>query len=156
MLTSLYSYTTATELMQLRRSLLHSAKVSEGPQLGDLLSSRASAIIDVDRQCLTLVGALARKRGDLAGAIKSLTSLHNLTKADAEDHSTEFAEVLWMQGQHSLALSQLKRLVETDRYQKPRQPREHWLRANAMSLLVSRSTPRRAIHEYSPPVVSSN
>jgi ataxia telangiectasia mutated family protein len=126
----------ADELLNVRLSLLQAAKTAEGPQLGDLVSSKIAGLISVERDCLTILGSLARARGDLSGAITALTRVQHLTRADANDHSTEFAEVLWLQGQHGLALEQLKRLLKTRNYLKPSKPQEFWLRANVLSLLV--------------------
>jgi len=129
----------ADELLNVRLSLLQSAKSAEGPQLGDLLSTKTAGLISIERDCLTVIGSLARARGDLPGAITALTRVQHLTQADANDHSTEFAEVLWLQGQHGLALEQLKRLLRTRNYTKPASPQQFWLRANVLSLLVSRA-----------------
>lgn len=127
----------ADDILNVRLSLLHAAKASEGPQIGDLLSMRTAGLVSVERDCLTALGALARAKGDLSGAVTALTRVQNLTQADANDHSTEFAEVLWLQGQHGLALEQLKRLLRTKNYARPSKPQEFWLRANVLSLLAS-------------------
>jgi hypothetical protein len=129
----------ADEILNVRLSLLQAAKSAEGPQLGDLVSAKAAGLISIERDCLTAIGSLARARGDLSGAITALTRVQHLTQADANDHSTEFAEVLWLQGQHGLALEQLKRLLRTRIYLKPANPQQFWLRANVLSLLVSKA-----------------
>lgn len=143
----------ADDILNVRLSLLQAAKASEGPQLGDLLSMRTVGLISVERDCLTALGVLARARGDLSGAVTALTRVQNLTQADANDHSTEFAEVLWLQGQHGLALEQLKRLLRTKNYARPSKPQEYWLRANVLSLLVSSIGPicvKTLAHTYNP------
>ena len=127
----------ADDILNVRLSLLHAVKASEGPQLGDLVSVRTAGLISVERDCLTALGVLARARADLSGAVTALTRVQNLSQADANDHSTEFAEVLWLQGQHGLALEQLKRLLRTKIYARPTRPQEFWLKANVLSLLVS-------------------
>jgi hypothetical protein len=133
----MFRYPMADEILNVRLSLIASAKSLEGPQLGDMQSARTSGLLSIERDCLTAIGVLARNRGDLPGAISALTKVQSLTVADAADHRTEFAEVLWLQGQHSLALGQLKSLLRSRAYAKPLKPEEYWLRANVLSLLVS-------------------
>lgn len=99
------------QILSVRLSLIRSAKQQDEWQLGDMVASRGRLLVKLERNCLEKLGLLARKRGDLNGAIKVLAEQQSLTTFDAADHVSEFAEVLWLQGDHSLAIDQLKNIL---------------------------------------------
>ncbi|KAJ9091685.1 hypothetical protein QFC19_008976 [Naganishia cerealis] len=96
------------QIMSVRLSLIRSARQQDEWQLGDMVASRGRFLLQLERGCLQQLGLLARERKDLNGAIKILAEQQSLTAIDAADHVTEFAEVLWLQGDHGLAIDQLK------------------------------------------------
>ncbi|KAI5453722.1 Serine/threonine-protein kinase tel1, variant 2 [Naganishia albida] len=96
------------QILSVRLSLIRSARSQDEWQLGDMMGNRGKVLLQLERQCLQQLGSLARQRGDLDGAIKFLAKQQSLTPSDAADHVSEFAEVLWLQGDHGLAIDQLK------------------------------------------------
>lgn len=96
------------QILSVRLSLIRSAKSQEEWQLGDMVAARGKLLLQLERQCLQQLGSIARERKNLDGAIKILAEEQSLTASDAADHVSEFAEVLWIQGDHALAIDQLK------------------------------------------------
>ena len=96
------------QILSVRLSLIRSAKSHEEWQLGDMLAERGRVLLQLERQCLRQLGDIARQRKNLDAAIRILAEQQSLTASDAADHVGEFAEVLWMQGDHALAIDQLK------------------------------------------------
>lgn len=96
------------QILFVRLSLIRSARTQDEWQLGDMMAERGRVLLGLERQCLQQLGLLARQRENLNGAIKILAEQQSLTPTDAADHVSEFAEVLWMQGDHGLAIDQLK------------------------------------------------
>ena len=96
------------QILAVRLSLIRSAKSHEEWQLGDMVADRGKVLLQLERQCLRHLGDIARQRKNLDGAIKILAEQQSLTASDAADHVSEFAEVLWIQGDHALAIDQLK------------------------------------------------
>jgi hypothetical protein len=96
------------QILAVRLSLIRSAKSHEEWQLGDMVADRGRVLLELERRCLQQLGSIARERKNLNGAIKILAEQQSLTASDAADHVSEFAEVLWIQGDHALAIDQLK------------------------------------------------
>jgi hypothetical protein len=96
------------QILSVRLSLIRSARSQDEWQLGDMMANRGKVLLHLERQCLQQLGSLAREKGDLDGAIKILAKQQSLTPSDAADHVSEFADVLWLQGDHGLAIDQLK------------------------------------------------
>lgn len=95
------------QILSVRLSLIRSARSQDEWQLGDMMANRGKVLLQLERQCLQQLGSLARQKGNLDGAIKILAKQQSLTPSDAADHVSEFAEVLWLQGDHGLAIDQL-------------------------------------------------
>jgi hypothetical protein len=86
----------------------------ETKALGNMLSERARCLNRLTVACELSISALARRSlrtpeavNAIAGARRAAAELEDITQNEV---ALEFAQVLWMKGEHALAIDQLRRI----------------------------------------------
>ncbi|KAJ9091940.1 hypothetical protein QFC20_007506 [Naganishia adeliensis] len=102
------------QILSVRLSLIRSARSQDEWQSGDMKANRGKVLLQLERQCLQHLGSLARRTGDLDGAIKILAEQQSLSPSGPADHVIESADILWLQGDHGLAIDRLKTALSID------------------------------------------
>ncbi|GMK57115.1 hypothetical protein CspeluHIS016_0309550 [Cutaneotrichosporon spelunceum] len=102
-------FKSAERLSATRLSLIRSARVRESKNLfGDLVSLQAEGLMKMESQCQLHMSRLARKEGNLQAAVNAITAVRTLEQSVgslSESAQDEFSQVLWAQGEHSLAIN---------------------------------------------------
>jgi hypothetical protein len=99
--------------MSIRKSLLAAANnATDIPiALGDMLSDPSRFLTGLSVQCDLYVCHLARsssRKFEALNAIASARKAASLVEGLEQAVAIEFAEVLWMQGEHALAIEQMR------------------------------------------------
>lgn len=112
----IYSFADAERIMAARRSLIAAARSREAPQVfGDLDTPRLALLNTLDVQALLRTGQLARAEGNIQASTNALvaaTKLDSPTVVRSEAVQDEFAQVLWAQNEHMLAIQHVDERVK--------------------------------------------
>ncbi|BEI92084.1 uncharacterized protein CcaverHIS019_0409040 [Cutaneotrichosporon cavernicola] len=104
-----FEFKSAERLSATRLSLIRSARARESKNLfGDLVSLQAEGLMKMESQCQLHMSKLARKEGNLQAAVNAITAVRTLEQSVgslSETAQDEFSQVLWAQGEHSLAIN---------------------------------------------------
>jgi ataxia telangiectasia mutated family protein len=102
--------------MATRRSLIAASRSREAPQVfGDLHTPRLTLLNTLDVKALLRTGQLARAEGNIQASINALvaaTKLDTSTEIESEAVQDEFAQVLWAQNEHMLAIQHVDERVK--------------------------------------------
>ena len=98
--------------MATRISLLRSARQKEErQQIGTTLTPFIASLMDIEKQCLTRISEAARESHNLQIALNSVIRAQKLERSPTASVSQEFANVLWDQREHKVAVQFLKDLI---------------------------------------------
>jgi ataxia telangiectasia mutated family protein len=108
----LSSFPALENIVATRISLLRSARQQEQrQQIGTALTPFISGLMDIEKQCLTRISEAARESHNLQIALNSVIRAQKLERSPTAFVSQEFANVLWDQGEHKVAVQFLKDLI---------------------------------------------
>jgi serine-protein kinase ATM len=121
-----------------RISLLRSARQKEQrQQIGPALTPLISGLVDIEKQCLTRISEAARESHNLQIALNSVIRAQKLERSPTAFVSQEFANVLWDQGEHKVAVQFLKDLIRPHfPDMKSETTRDHTQKASLLARLV--------------------
>ena len=106
------SFPALEDIVATRISLLRSARQKEQrQQIGTALTPFISGLMDIEKQCLTRISEAARESHNLQIALNSVIRAQKLERFPTALVSQEFANVLWDQREHKVAVQFLKDLV---------------------------------------------
>jgi serine-protein kinase ATM len=95
-----------------RISLLRSARQKEQrQQIGTAPTPLISNLMDIEKRCLTRISEAARESHNLQVALNSVIRAQKLERSPSALVSQEFANVLWAQKEHKVAVQFLKDLI---------------------------------------------
>ena len=98
--------------MATRISLLRSTRQKEQrQQIGTAATPFISGLKDIETQCLSRISEAARESHNLQIALNSVIRAQKLERSPSALVSQEFANVLWGQREHKVAVQFLKDLV---------------------------------------------
>ncbi|KAH9066543.1 hypothetical protein EDB87DRAFT_1718946 [Lactarius vividus] len=99
-------------IMAARISLLRSTRQKEQrQQIGTAATPFISGLMDIEKQCLTRISEAARESHNSQIALNSVIRAQKLERSPSALVSQEFANVLWGQREHKVAVQFLKDLV---------------------------------------------
>ncbi|KAG8989610.1 Serine/threonine-protein kinase tel1 [Tulasnella sp. JGI-2019a] len=101
-------------IMATRISFLRSRRLQEAAsQIGDLTSDAGISFMEAEQSCLIHLGEAARNNNRAQLALNSLQRAQELITSDISSFNLEceFASVLWMQGEHKIAVDHLRSLM---------------------------------------------
>lgn len=94
--------------------------------------------MDIEKQCLTRISETARESHNLQIALNSVIRAQKLERSPTALVSQEFANVLWDQGEHKVAVQFLKDLIRLHfRDKKSETTRDHTQKASLLARLVT-------------------
>ena len=136
----LSSFPALENIMATRISLLRSARQKEQrQQIGNAVTPFISGLIDIEKQCLTRISEAARESHSLQIALNSVIRAQKLERSPTAVVSQEFANVLWDQGEHKVAVQFLKDLIRPHFQDiKSETTRDHTEKASLLARLVGR------------------
>lgn len=98
--------------MATRISLLRSTRQKEQrQQIGTAATLFISGLMDIEKQCLSRISEAARESHNSQIALNSVIRAQKLERSPSALVSQEFANVLWGQKEHKVAVQFLKDLV---------------------------------------------
>jgi ataxia telangiectasia mutated family protein len=98
--------------MATRISLLRSTRQKEQrQQIGTAATPFISGLMDIEKQCLSRISKAARESHNSQIALNSVIRAQKLERSPSALVSQEFANVLWGQKEHKVAVQFLKDLV---------------------------------------------
>ena len=107
-----FSFPALENIMATRISLLRSARQKEErQQIDTTLTPFRTSLMDIEKQCLTRVSEAARESHNLQIALNSVIRSQKLERSPTALVSQEFANVLWDQREHKVAVQFLKDLI---------------------------------------------
>jgi ataxia telangiectasia mutated family protein len=93
--------------------------------------------MDIEKQCLTRISEAARESHNLQIALNSVIRAQKLERSPTALVSQEFANVLWGQGEHKVAVQFLKDLIRLHFSDKKSETtRDHTQKASLLARLV--------------------
>ena len=130
--------------MATRISLLRSARHKEQrQQVGTTLTPFITCLMDIEKQCLTRISEAARESHNLQIALNSVIRAQKLERSPTALVSQEFANVLWDQKEHKVAVQFLKDLIRLHFPDKKSETtRDHLQKASLLAQLVTCIHPR--------------
>ena len=134
----LSSFPALENIMATRISLLRSARHKEQrQQIGTTLTPFISGLMNIEKQCLTRISEAARGSHNLQIALNSVIRAQKLENSPTALVSQEFANVLWDQREHKVAVQFLKDLIPLHFPDvKSETPRDHTQKALLLARLV--------------------
>jgi ataxia telangiectasia mutated family protein len=109
----LSSFPALENIVATRISLLRSARQKEQrQQIGTALTPFISGLMDIEKQSLTRISEAARESHNLQIALNSVIRAQKLERSPTAFVSQEFANVLWDQGEHKVAVQFMKDLIQ--------------------------------------------
>jgi ataxia telangiectasia mutated family protein len=139
------SFTDAHLIVAIRKSLLSAAnsRAKEPAALGNMLSERSRCLNSLTVACELSICALARKSLRAPEAINAITDARRaaseLDDITQQGVAEEFAQVLWMKGEHALAIDQLQRIQSQLRAKRSNHQKEDSNKlASVLGTLVSK------------------
>ena len=100
--------------MATRISLLRSTRQKEQrQQIGTAATPFISGLMDIEKQCLSRISKAARESHNSQIALNSVIRAQKLERSPSALVSQEFANVLWGQKEHKVAVQCLKDLVSS-------------------------------------------
>lgn len=134
----LSSFPALENIVATRISLLRSARQKEQrQQVGATLTPLISGIMDIEKQCLARISEAARESHNLQIALNSVIRAQKLERSPTALVSQEFANVLWDQREHKVAVQFLKDLIHLHFPDiKSETPRDHTQKALLLARLV--------------------
>ena len=134
----LSSFPALENIVATRISLLRSARHKEQrQQVGTTLTPFISGLMDIEKQCLIRISEAARESHNLQIALNSVIRAQKLERAPTALVSQEFANVLWDQREHKVAVQFLKDLIRLQFPDiKSETPRDHTQKALLLARLV--------------------
>ncbi len=132
------SFPALENIVATRISLLRSARHKEQrQQIGTMLTPFISGLMDIEKQCLTRISKTARESHNLQIALNSVIRAQKLEHSPTALVSQEFANVLWDQREHKVAVQFLKDLIRLHFPDiKSETPRDHTQKALLLARLV--------------------
>ncbi|KAA1469011.1 hypothetical protein DENSPDRAFT_795376 [Dentipellis sp. KUC8613] len=107
-----FEFPVLESIMATRLALLRSVRQKEQRQLiGTLETPFVSALLDVEKRCLVRLSQAARESQNLQVALNSVVRARKLEQKPSAMVSQEFANVLWLQKEHKIAVQLLKDLI---------------------------------------------
>jgi len=108
----LSSFPALENIVATRISLLRSARqMEQRQQIGNAVTPFISGLMDIEKQCLARISEAARESHNLQIALNSVIRAQKLERSPTASVSQEFANVLWDQGEHKVAVQFLKDLI---------------------------------------------
>jgi serine-protein kinase ATM len=134
----LSSFPALENIVATRISLLRSARHKEQrQQIGTTLTPFISGLMDIEKQCLIRISEAARESHNLQIALNSVIRAQKLERSPTALVSQEFANVLWDQREHKVAIQFLKDLIRLHFPDiKSETPRDHTQKALLLARLV--------------------
>ncbi|WVQ81490.1 hypothetical protein IAT38_003614 [Cryptococcus sp. DSM 104549] len=123
-----FEFSNAEKITATRLSLLQSTRQHESKDtIGDLLSPKMVLIDKVEKACRVNLSSMALKNGNVQAAINSITAVQTLESTTKLSDQAEdvFFQVLWVQGEHALAITQATGMVEQVQARKPKDAERH-------------------------------
>ncbi|KAL1411153.1 Serine/threonine-protein kinase tel1 [Vanrija albida] len=120
-LSSSFDFPTAERLTATRLSMIRSAAERESKnQFGDLQSDELKGLTKLEVSCHLRLSELARKEGNLQASVNAVTSIRQLESSIrpgggisfSDEAQDEFSQMLWAQGEHSLAIQHVGSLSD--------------------------------------------
>lgn len=107
------SFETMENLVATRMSLLSAVRQrAQRAQIGDRPTPFTAGIAALEKQCLVRVSAAARDAGALQIALNAIVRAQRLDVSEKSPSvAQEFANVLWVKGEHKLAIEFLREIV---------------------------------------------
>ncbi|TFY59771.1 hypothetical protein EVG20_g7665 [Dentipellis fragilis] len=107
-----FEFPVLESIMATRLALLRSVRQKEQRQLiGTLQTPFVSALLDVEKRCLVRLSEAARESKNLQVALNSIVRARKIEQEPSAMVSQEFANVLWLQKEHKIAVQLLKDLI---------------------------------------------
>ncbi|KAI0306020.1 hypothetical protein B0F90DRAFT_1695380 [Multifurca ochricompacta] len=91
--------------------VLENMQKEQRQQIGTAATPVVSGLMDVEKHCLTRISEAARESHNLQVALNSVIRAQKLEKSPSALISQEFANVLWDQKEHKVAVQLLKDLI---------------------------------------------
>lgn len=111
---ALHSFVLAERILSIRISLLRAVRTQEEvDQIGELTSGLYQQATQAEKSCLVQLSRAARAGGHLQASMNAVTLARKLVEPGAGTFEVdeEFAHVLWVQQEHSIAIELLKSVV---------------------------------------------
>ncbi|KAL7420991.1 Serine/threonine-protein kinase tel1 [Cryptotrichosporon argae] len=106
-----FEFDVAERLVATRVSLIRAGRERESKHLfGDLTSTQLEGLVGLERSSQLRLSELARRDGDLQAAVNAIVAVEHLDSARSDWAQDELCQVLWTQGEHSLAIQRLEQM----------------------------------------------
>lgn len=131
-------FASAERIIATRLSVFDSVKQRESrDMIGDVLTPKMELVIKAESTCHIKLSRLALKSNNLQAAINSLTALQKLQAdvGEIDEAQDVFCEVLWKQGEHTLAIQLLEDLLLREKRKKSKGQRIPALEGRLVSFL---------------------
>lgn len=115
-LDSSFKFDNVEQLSATRLSVIQSARARESKNLmGDLMSVQSEGLANLEIACQLRLSQLSRKDDNLQAAVNAMVAVRQLEGMVPQlPHSQdEFGEILWAQGEHSLAIQYVEGIMKT-------------------------------------------
>lgn len=138
LLITMTRFESAERVVATRLSVFDSVKQRESQDMiGDALTPKMEMVTKAESMCHIKLSRLALKSNNLQAAINSLTALQKLQDdvGEIDEAQDVFCEVLWKQGEHTLAIQYVEDLLLREREKKSKGQRIPFLQGRLVRFI---------------------
>lgn len=131
-------FESAERIIATRLSVFDSVKQRESQDMiGDALTPKMEMVTKAESMCHIKLSRLALKSNSLQAAINSLTALQKLQDdvGEIDEAQDVFCEVLWKQGEHTLAIQYVEDLLLREKEKKSKGQRIPFLQGRLVRFI---------------------